>query len=176
MPHRAGCGEPVEFNSRSPNCERGLLKFTSHRFQTTRPGPLAWNGSHRLRVLLLVVTSLGIPAAALADIYQWTDERGKKVLSNVPPTTNDKAKDVKVFVKDDKAAAATPAAAASGSATSSAGRTPASETRPVVAPAPASAPAPALKPAAQEPKSGAANGTESDDRPGRGRKTRRSSE
>ena len=64
----------------------------------------------RLLSLLPALISLCVSAAAWGDIYKWTDERGRTVLSNIPPTPADKARNVELVKKENKPALA-PAAA-----------------------------------------------------------------
>lgn len=60
--------------------------------------------------LLLALTFLVSPSASLADIYKWNDERGRIVVSNVPPA--EKVRNLKLVAREPKphasAAAATP--------------------------------------------------------------------
>lgn len=124
------------------------MTTTSHRSCPRRTATSAHDaGPVGLLVRLFVMISLGMPVAASADIYQWTDARGGKVLSNVPPTNNDKARDVKTFVKD---------------------------TKPAATSAPAAAPAPAAPPAVQDAKKGA-NSEDDIDNPAPRRRRGRSS-
>jgi hypothetical protein len=102
--------------------------------------------SGRLPSILFALIQLGSPCAALADdIYQWTDERGRSVLSNVAPAANDKARNVKLLVKGSKPAAT------GGSPTAPVPEAPRAEQAPAVenstAPVPAASPAPAGSPA-----------------------------
>jgi hypothetical protein len=53
----------------------------------------------------------GAPAAALADLYTWTDERGTTVISNVKPANPHKVKNFEVVVKEDPKQAASKATA-----------------------------------------------------------------
>ena len=128
----------------------------------------------RLLVLFPVLMSLGIPAAGQADIYQWTDQRGGMVLSNVPPTNNDRARDVKLFVKGTKPAATTAPAASSGAATPPAAQPPAS--KPPATSAPAASSEPVASPAGQEIKNRATSTEERGDSVPRRRRPPRSSD
>jgi hypothetical protein len=58
---------------------------------------------------LLIMTSLAVPAAAWGDIYKWTDERGRTVLSNVPPPASGKPRNLALLVKEARPAPAVPA-------------------------------------------------------------------
>ncbi|HZM43186.1 MAG TPA: DUF4124 domain-containing protein [Burkholderiales bacterium] len=58
----------------------------------------------RLSVLLSVLLSLALPAAAWADIYKWTDENGGTHFSNVRPDKSAKAKDIEVVIREAKPA------------------------------------------------------------------------
>lgn len=153
------------------------MTITTQRFSPTWAGvrPAQNAGLDRLLALLFVLMSLGIPAAGLADIYQWTDQRGGKVLSNVPPTKNDKARDVKLFVKETQPAAATVPTASSGPMTASTKRTPTSESNPAAATKSAASSEPVAPPARQELKNAATSGEETDESvPRRSRRPRSS--
>ncbi len=51
-------------------------------------------------MLLLIV-----PVTARSDIYKWTDEQGRTIISNILPENPDKAKNVERIVKENKPAA-----------------------------------------------------------------------
>jgi len=54
--------------------------------------------------LLSLSLSLLIPCAVWGDIYKWTDEKGKINISNLPPPTTAKAKNIEVVLKETKSA------------------------------------------------------------------------
>ena len=55
-----------------------------------------------LLALLLILIFLIIPATAWGDIYKWTDEQGKINISNVPPPSAGKAKNIEIVLKETK--------------------------------------------------------------------------
>jgi len=74
----------------------------------------AWRASSggcmRLLALLPVLAALFAPATAQADIYSWTDEQGRLVISDVRPVDPGKVSDMKLLAVTTKQAAQAPAA------------------------------------------------------------------
>jgi hypothetical protein len=124
-----------------------------------------------LPAVLFALMHLWHPSAALADdIYKWTDEKGRSVLSNVPPTKNDRARDVKLLVKDARAGVAR-STAVPGPVTPPADQASAKETGPATAPE--ASPKPVNPPAEQ---AAATGSTSEEEPPPRRSRRRRSSE
>jgi hypothetical protein len=67
--------------------------------------------------LLPLCIALLAPAIAWGDIYQWTDERGNTIISNVQPAKSAKVSDMELLVTANKPAAPYPAAPARQAAT-----------------------------------------------------------
>ncbi len=74
----------------------------------------AWRASSggcmRLLALLPVLAALFAPATAQADIYSWTDEQGRLVISDVRPVDPGKVSGMKLLAVTTKQAAQAPAA------------------------------------------------------------------
>ena len=57
-----------------------------------------------LRVVVPAFILLGASFTAQADIYKWTDEQGRIVVSNIPPVKTAEVKDLDLLVKETKPA------------------------------------------------------------------------
>src|ERR1019366_10807504 len=64
--------------------------------------PTHFPGPRWLFAFLPALISLVIPVTAWGDIYKWTDEKGKINISNVPPPSAGKAKNVEIVLKETK--------------------------------------------------------------------------
>ena len=87
------------------------MAITSHESDFDKPG------EHRAYIfslvlslaLLLALIFLIVPSAAVADIYKWTDEKGRTWLSNVPPAKSEKVTNFELMAKDAQPASKSPA-------------------------------------------------------------------
>ncbi len=93
------------------------MAIASHKAHLTATVAGTARGSRLGRLfaflLALILLLLIVPSAAVADIYKWTDENGRTVLSNVPPMEPVKAKNLKLVMKDSNQAGSAAAAASS---------------------------------------------------------------
>jgi hypothetical protein len=82
----------------------GTSVMTAHQSDTsTADAAFArLGGVFRLLALLPAGISLAISAPAWGDIYKWTDEQGRINISNVPPPSSVKAKNIEVVLKEAK--------------------------------------------------------------------------
>ena len=81
------------------------MVITSHGSDKSKAaGTARLRAAFRLWALLPASISLVIPATALGDIFKWTDEQGRVNISNVPPPTSGKAKDVELVLKESRPA------------------------------------------------------------------------
>ena len=69
---------------------------------TTALVPKHFHRARWLFVFLPALISLVVPATAWGDIYKWTDEHGRINISNVPPPTSGKAKNIEIVLKEPK--------------------------------------------------------------------------
>lgn len=76
--------------------------IASHMSDTSKAAAVDSRGPFWLSALLPALISLAVPATALGDIYKWTDEKGRINISNVPPPTSGKAKNIEVVLKEPK--------------------------------------------------------------------------
>jgi len=88
----------------------GILVITSYLSNPLKAAVpvIHFRSPLRLFALLPALISLVIPAAAWGDIYKWTDEQGRTVLSNVPPSKTTKARGIELLAKEAGAAAKAP--------------------------------------------------------------------
>ena len=75
----------------------------------TGPRPARLRGDARMLALLPLLAAVLAPASARADLYQWTDEEGRTVISDMLPVDPGKVSGVKLLARASKAAAARPA-------------------------------------------------------------------
>jgi len=80
------------------------LVIASHISNTpsTAVVPTHFHRARWLFVFLPALISLVVPATAWGDIYKWTDEHGRINISNVPPPTSGKAKNIEIVLKEPK--------------------------------------------------------------------------
>ena len=86
---------PASQSSNSRNAEARLARLSRHC------AALA---------LLPVLAAALAPASANADLYQWTDEQGRTVISDMLPVDPGKVSGMKLLARTGKRAAQTPAA------------------------------------------------------------------
>jgi hypothetical protein len=87
------------------------VAITSHMPDLPKPPVLGphFRRSLLLFALLIALILLALPEIARGDIYKWTDDKGRTVLSNAPPPESGKAKNVELLVKEARPATKAPA-------------------------------------------------------------------
>ena len=87
------------------------MVITSHMSDTSKAAVVFshFRSPFWLFALLPALISLVIPATAWGDIFKWTDEQGRMVVSNVPPTKSGKANNVQLLVEETRPATKAPA-------------------------------------------------------------------
>ena len=78
------------------------MVITSHMSHTSKAAIELPRSAFWLLALLLILIFLIIPATAWGDIYKWTDEQGRINISNVPPPSAGKARNVEIVLKEVK--------------------------------------------------------------------------
>jgi hypothetical protein len=83
-----------------------FLAITSNMSDRSRAAAVFahFRGPIRLFALLPALISLAVSASAWGDIFKWTDEQGRTNISNVPPPTSGKTKNIEVVLKEAKPA------------------------------------------------------------------------
>ena len=76
--------------------------IASHMSHTSKAAIELPRSAFWLLALLLILIFLIIPATAWGDIYKWTDEQGRINISNVPPPSAGKARNVEIVLKEVK--------------------------------------------------------------------------
>lgn len=76
------------------------MVIASRRSGTSKAAAVIARGLFGLSTAFSALMLLAMPATAWGDIYKWTDEQGRINISNVPPPTSGKAKDVALLVKE----------------------------------------------------------------------------
>ena len=72
-------------------------------------GPARHHSGFPLLALLPLIAAALVPANARADLYQWTDEDGRTVISDMLPVDPGRVSGMKLLARTSKAAAAQPA-------------------------------------------------------------------
>ena len=81
---------------------KGVLVIASRMSDTSKAAAMFARSLFWLFAFLPAFISLVIPATAWGDIYKWTDEQGRINISNVPPPTSGKAKNIEIVLKETK--------------------------------------------------------------------------